>query len=47
MFEALGQAVAKSSKTPTDARTVRTAVVAKNMVLEENLSLCSEGLMVR
>ena len=36
MFEALGQAFAKAGKTPTDARTVRTAVVAKLMVLEEN-----------
>ena len=33
MFEALGQAFAKAGKTPTDARTVRTAVVAKMMVL--------------
>ena len=36
MFEALGQAFAKAGKTPTDARTVRTAVVAKMMILEEN-----------
>ena len=36
MFEAVGQAFAKASKTPTDARTVRTAVVAKMMVLQEN-----------
>ena len=35
MFEALGQAFAKAGKTPTDARTVRTAVVAKMMILEE------------
>ena len=31
------QAFAKARKTPTDARTVRTAVVAKMVVLEENL----------
>ena len=37
MFEALDQALAKASKTPTDARTARTAVVAKMMVLEENV----------
>ena len=36
MFEALGQAFAKAGKAPADARTVRTAVVAKMMVLEEN-----------
>ena len=35
-FEALGQAFANAGKTPTDARTVRTAVVAEMMVLEEN-----------
>ena len=29
MNKALGQAFPKASKTPTDARTVRTAVVAK------------------
>ena len=40
MFEALGQAFAKAGKTPTDARTVRTAVVAKMMVLEENVQAC-------
>ena len=38
MFEALGQASAKAGKTPTDVRTVRTAVVAKMMVLEENFN---------
>ena len=37
MFEALGQAFAKACKTPTDARTVRTAVVAKIVILEENV----------
>ena len=37
MFEALGQAFAKAGKTPTDARTVRTAVVAQMMVHEENV----------
>ena len=36
MLEALGQAFAKAGKTPTDARTVRTAVVAKMMFLEAN-----------
>ena len=36
MFEALGQAFAKADKAPTDAGTVRTAVVAKMMILEEN-----------
>ena len=35
MFEAPGQAFAKAGKTPTDARTVRTAVVAKMMILGE------------
>ena len=39
MFEALGQALAKAGKTPTDARTARTAVVANMMVLEENVKL--------
>ena len=45
MFEALGQAFAKA-KTPTDARTIRTAVVAKMMILEEISSLISVGQMV-
>ena len=36
MFEALGQAFAKAGKVPTDARTVRMAVVAKMTILEEN-----------
>ena len=44
MFEALGQAFAKAGKTPTDARTVRTAVVAKMMVVEESFNL---GQVVR
>ena len=35
MFGALGQAFAKAGKVPTDARTVRTAVVAKMMTLQE------------
>ena len=34
-FEALGQAFANAGKTPTDARAVRTAVVAKMITLEE------------
>ena len=37
MFEALVQAFAKAGKAPTYARTVRTAVVAKMMVLEEKI----------
>ena len=37
MFGALGQAFAKAGKALTDARTVRTAVVAKMMVIEENV----------
>ena len=36
MFEVLGHAFAKGGKTPTDVRTVRTAVVAKMMILVEN-----------
>ena len=36
MFDALGQALAKAGETPIDARTVRTAVVAKMVILEEN-----------
>ena len=47
MLEALGQAFAQAGKAPTDVRTVRTAVVAKMMVFEENSSLFSVGLMVR
>ena len=47
MFEALGQAFAEAGKTPTNTRTVRTAVVAKMMILEENSSLFSVGPMVR
>ena len=38
MFEALGQAFAEAGKSPTDARTVRTAVVTKMMILEENFT---------
>ena len=40
MFEALGQALAKAGKTPTDARTVRTAVVAKMMVQRGKYQAC-------
>ena len=36
MLEALGQAFDKAGKAPTDARTLRTAVVAKMMIFEEN-----------
>ena len=40
MPEALGQASAKAGKTRTDAGTVRTAVVAKMMLLEEKCQAC-------
>ena len=40
MFEALDHAFARAGKTPTDTRTVRTAVVAKVMVLGEKFQAC-------
>ena len=40
MFEALCQAFAKAGKAPTDARTVRTAVVAKMMIQRGTFQAC-------